>query len=268
MCISHRNLFSKEMASAAALILDSEIEKYADMIPTGYTVYGRLDGIVQKLGKSAGTEANWCFEARDSDGNECLLMYCNPGVFTIIDRASVDKIHVVNGKTVTWYLMQVGYIACRAYIDGGNHILYLHQYIAGHRGHGRGQESVDHLNRNKLDNRASNLAIKTQAEQNENTGKRQRKYNAKDLPDGIAQEDLPKYVVYYKEITNKETGRCREFFRVEKHPIQKMKQSGVTIHDPDGVIVQKWATSKAVSKSIEEKLEEAKQYIELLDAFM
>ena len=44
-----------------------------------------------------------------------------------------------------------------------------------------------------------------QSEQNENINKRNRKYNAKPLPDGIKQEDLPKFVCYYKEILNIET---------------------------------------------------------------
>jgi len=29
---------------------------------------------------------------------------------------------------------------------------------------------------------------------------------------------MPKYVVYYHELPNKETGRFREFFKIEKHP--------------------------------------------------
>jgi hypothetical protein len=114
----------------------------------------------------------------------------------------------------------------------------------------------------------SNLEIKTQSEQNQNTGKRCRKYNAKDLPEGIEQEDLPKYIVYYKECTNKETGRYREYFRVEKHPIQKLKLADPPFKDSENTVIEKWATSKSVKVSIEEKLEEAKEYIKLLDSYL
>jgi len=39
-------------------------------------------------------------------------------------------------------------------------------------------------------------------------------YNAKPLPEGLKQSDIPKYVVYYHEILNKETGRFREYFKI------------------------------------------------------
>ena len=48
--------------------------------------------------------------------------------------------------------------------------------------------------------------------------KRARKKTAKELPEGITQNMLPKYVVYYKECYNKEKNLYREFFKIEKHP--------------------------------------------------
>ena len=46
--------------------------------------------------------------------------------------------------------------------------------------------------------------------------KRNRKSNAIKLPDGITENMIPKYVVYYKECYNKEKKLYREFFKIEK----------------------------------------------------
>ncbi len=121
------------------------------------------------------------------------------------------------------------------------------------------------MNRNKLDNRISNLKISSQSEQNKNTSKRSRKNNAKELPEGINQIDMPKFVVYYKECIDKEKEKYREFFRVEKHPIQKEKYKDELFEDPFNIIVKQWSSTKSNKISIEEKLEQAKEYVTILD---
>ncbi len=95
--------------------------------------------------------------------------------------------------------------------------------------------SIDHINRDKLDNRRENLRWATQSVQNSNTDKRNRKKIAKSLPAGITQDMMPKYVYYCKECYNKEKQLYREFFRIEKHPklnkkcISSSKSSKITI---------------------------------------
>lgn len=226
------------------------------LLPSGFTLGNYIPGFVPTLGKSACKMQNWAYNATDEFNNDCILIYCNPGVFTIIDNTSLEKIRTVNGKQVSWYCMANGYIACHT----GHTILYLHSYLINHVGHGQGNDSVDHINQHKLDNRLANLRIASQSLQNENRGKCNRKYNAQELPDGLTQEDLPKYVVYYTE--KLPSGTIRNFFRVEKHPVQNKKQSGEIVHD---AIVPKWATSKSVKRTIREKLEEAKVYIQFLE---
>lgn len=51
-----------------------------------------------------------------------------------------------------------------------------------------------------------------------NNLKKNRKLNAIKLPDGITQEMIPMYVVYYKECYNKEKNLFREYFKIDKHP--------------------------------------------------
>jgi hypothetical protein len=231
-------------------------------IPTGYTIIKRNDGIIQKMGKSAGIEANWYYDAVDSNGKDCIIMYCQPGGYTIIDKDIIIKIREIKERKVSWFIMQTGYIAGHILTDEGMKNICLHQYLMNYFGHGQGQDSIDHINRNKLDNRLENLRISTQAEQNENRKKLSRKYNAKPLPDGINHEDLPKYVTYYKE---KHGNGTREFFTVEKHPIQKLKEIGIENEKTSQLKNKRWATTKACGVSIYDKLNQAKEYVEFLD---
>jgi hypothetical protein len=231
--------------------------------PIGYSINKRYDGIIQNLGKSAGIEANWYYEANDLDGKECIIMFCQPGSYTIIDIDTLAKIREIEGRKVTWFIMKNGYVAAHIMINNKLTNIYLHQYLMNYYGHGQGQNSIDHINRNKLDNRLINLRISTQSEQNENRGKLSRKYNAKQLPDGLEQFDLPKYVIYYKE---KHGNGTREYFTVEKHPIQNLKEKGIENEKTLQLKNKRWATTKAVGISIHEKLNQAKEYIIFLDS--
>jgi hypothetical protein len=161
--------------------------------------------------------------------------------------------------------MKNGYVAGHIMTEKGLENIYLHQYLTGHQGHGKGQESIDHINRNKLDNRIVNLRIINQSEQNKNRGKMSRKHNAKPLPDEIEQYDIPKFVVYYNEKSGNGT---REFFKVEKHPLQNLKANGIQDRRTEQLVNKRWATSKSGAISIQDKLEQAKVYVAFLDRML
>jgi len=133
----------------------------------------------------------------------------------------------------------------------------LHRYIMelNHIPRPSPRHSVDHINRNTLDNRLRNLRWATQTEQNENRDKVSRKGNAQPLPDGICHSDLPKYVTYNTDNCGP-GGSKRRFFRVEKHP--ELRRRALPV----------WSSSKSVKVSLRDKLAQAYTYLrELGDTF-
>jgi hypothetical protein len=105
------------------------------------------------------------------------------------------------------------------------------------------KKTVDHINRDKLDNRRENLRFANMSEQNSNRDKQARQKNACPLPEGIEQKDLPKYVCYHKRCYDTENNSWREFFTIDKrHP--KLDKS--------------WESSKSNIVSNKEKLEQVK----------
>jgi len=131
-----------------------------------------------------------------------------------------DLIKIINKGT--WYVMEAKYVA------SSNPFQYLHHLVMDFKGTGRGfqQVSVDHIDRNKLDNRKANLRLATTKEQQENNKgriegtKRERQKTAINLPETINQDQLPKYVSYRKE-------KYKEYFVIEEHPVYV---NGITIN--------------------------------------
>lgn len=76
--------------------------------------------------------------------------------------------------------------------------------------------------------------------------KKERKKNAIKLPPGLTQEMMKTYVVYYKEVYNKEKGSTREYFKVEKHP----------------KLDKPWISSKSNKIPLLEKLKEANKVVD------
>lgn len=116
-----------------------------------------------------------------------------------------DKEDFTNVKNRSWHFQSGKYIGNTHYveeIEGGPKIkkeLYLHNLVMNRLGNpGTGAaETVDHINRNGLDNRKENLRILSQTEQIMNQKKKARSVI---LPEncGIEPNSIPKHIWYVR----------------------------------------------------------------------
>lgn len=109
----------------------------------------------------------------------------------LIDEDDLERV-----KTRNWHAVIGGkYIGCTVVVNNKKKALMLHNFVMNKLDFpGKGaKESVDHINRNGLDNRKSNLRIVSQSLQNVNRKTRSR---TAVLPEGIS--ELPKHIWYIK----------------------------------------------------------------------
>lgn len=233
--------------------------KYHNIVASSYEIIDYNLGHYSENGKDAYVIKNPIWKIKEND-KEVWLMYCEKDTICRVCPKSYSKIieyeeQKNDRQKLTWFKGSNGYI--QSHVSNCN-LLYIHQIIMNCFGNGKGTKnvSVDHIDRDPLNNTLENLRVATREEQEQNTKgimgatKRARKSSAIELPEGITQEMMPKYVYYLKEYRNPEKTRVREFFRVEKHPNLDKKC---------------WSTSKASNVSIHDKLKEAINKIKELD---
>jgi hypothetical protein len=157
----------------------------------------------------------------------------------VIDDEDSEK--VINRS---WHISSVGYVVSYYPTESGIKQLLLHNFILNRMIFpGRGAtESVDHINRNPLDNRKENLRIISQTEQNLNQKKKPR--NNIQLPEnsGLVPDDIPKHIWYIKP-----NGMHGDRFGID------LKTENIA-----------WKTSSSKKLSLKEKLNQAKEKLQEL----
>ena len=232
---------------------------YHEEVKKKYDVIEYIQGHYLTIGNDAYVLKNpmWRIRYKQNDQNEeVLLMYCETNTLCILCPESYQKIldfekMYNNGQKLTFYKHQNGYILC------SNASLFIHQIITDCRGNGKGTKniSVDHIDRNPLNNTITNLRIASRSDQEQNSKgisegtKRERKSTARALPEGLTQQMMMKYVVYYNECYNKEKNLYREFFKVEKHP--KLDKHWISSKSNKISLLEKLASTNKVVTDLE-----------------
>lgn len=167
------------------------------------------------------------------------ILHNNILVKFVFDKEDYD---VVSQRA--WHFASDHYISSTyCCSDGKRRELYLHNLVMGRlEFNGKGQkESVDHINRNGLDNRKENLRIITQSQQNINQVKKKRNVI---LPEGCAikPDDIPKHIWYMRA-----QGQHGDRFAIE------FKTENIC-----------WKTTSSKAVSLQQKLEQAKVKLEEL----
>lgn len=172
-------------------------------------------------------------------GSEYTIMkiqYNNEYIKAVIDTEDFIKI-----KDYNWHYIANGYISHGLQIDNKKKELYLHNIVMGQLGFpGKGsKESIDHINRNGLDNRKENLRLITQSEQNINQKQKERRI---ELPadSEISIDDIPKHIWYIKA-----NGSHGDRFGID------LKTENI-----------KWKTTSAKNISLKDKLNSAKEQLQ------
>ena len=224
--------------------------------PKGYNILKYGEPYVITAGKFAGQFRNMYWKVKDNNDDTYYIMHIIDNIYTKISKRDINRVLLLDGIRPTWYLQQNGYISTTIRTSNRK-IYYLHQLIMDvhDKDNSDFEETVDHINRDKLDNRQSNLRLVDMSVQNSNRDKPERRIDACDLPNGIVQTDLPKYVVYRNErykLSNdndQEDYNYRDYFYICNHP----------------KLDKRWETTKSMNISIHEKLKQAKLKLQELD---
>ena len=195
------------------------------------------------IGAYAGQHRNMYWKVKDTQNEQFYIMHIYEDIYTKISIDNISKVLNINNERPTWYLHSNMYIATMIKQEDKKVAIYMHQYIMDcHLENNTDMnKTVDHINRDKFDNRRENLRFASMSEQNKNKGRSKRPCTASVLPDYIQQLKLPKFVSYNKRCYDKNNNSWREFFTIENHPKN---------------VTNVWSSSKSNNVSIKDKYEQ------------
>lgn len=194
----------------------------------GYTIIRYVGHITNSVGKEAYRIKNpkWIVK-QNKTGKQYCIMYCEPHLFVKIDENLCDDIHNILNKSSTWYGItdKTGKKTTKYYIVTHTSNIYLHQHILNFKGYGKGQQSINHINGNTLDNRKCNLEITSQSHQNRDRPDIKNKKCPDDVKSYMKEKygllNLPRFISYRHEPKDN-----KKYFIIEKHP--NLKKRSVT----------------------------------------
>ena len=225
-------------------LLETKVEP-----PSKYKILKIGDPVTIVNGACAREQRNMYWKVEDENKDTYYLMHIKDELFTKISKRDINKVLLFNDKRPTWRLFQNGYVCCTINIESKQKVYYLHQYIMDVHTEDLTdfEKTVDHINRDKLDNRRDNLRFANMSIQNENRDKAARRCDAKtELPDWLG--ELPKYVQYRQEIYDKTNNMMRDFFVINHPSLDKI-----------------WESSKSMNIHLKDKFKATKLKLELLN---
>ena len=193
---------------------------------------------VGRMGKPANDILYTHVKYHEKEYTIMKIQYQFEYVYSLIDKEDFPKI-----KDYTWHYISNGYISHTVPVDDTRRELYLHNLVMNRLEHtGKGsKESIDHINRNGLDNRKENLRLITQTDQNLNQ-KRKERTIVLPADSGIKTDDIPKHIWYIKP-----NGNHGDRFGID------LKTENI-----------KWKTTSAKNVSLNDKLQSAKEKLQEL----
>lgn len=257
------------------LIIDN---KYTDKFnpPIGYDIIENGKSVLITEGKYANQYRNMYWKVKDNDLSYYMI-HIKDDIYTKVSIDDINKVLLFKNIRPIWYLQSNGYIATTIHYNKKQTIYSLHQLILDVHDVDLTsfERTVDHINQDKLDNRNENLRLTNMSIQNSNRDKVSRRVDAIELPEGIKQEDIPKHIVYRKEILDKETGKYREYFYICNHPtftehldFSKEKSKAELSKNQRFSDNKHWSSSKSNQVSIKEKLKQAKLKIQEINGLI
>lgn len=200
------------------------------------------------------------YEIWEDDKGKYVKMFDSSNRYFFFDYNDLEHVLKKNenniSKNITWNLIRNHKVKDRKvyYVSAhfGKTTRRIHQHILNYYGKGCKGITIDHIDRDPLNNRRYNLRLVNKSEQNRNTNKRVRKKNTYELPNEIKDIKLPKYVYYTKLVRNNTKLGYDECFTIQCHPGLKNKN-------------KQWVTTRSMKVTIQVKLDQAINKLKELD---